>query len=177
MTGPVKSPRTWILRSDRHSYTTTLNGQAGTTLEVPYSGSATEPQRADVSLLELRGDQFVADRFEALKLTDGMLVVSDLPAGDYDLLLKKAGMRIRIRMAAGDVSESIVMGSHRQLELRSQQAAADQAPGRERRRAARSSWSMPTSSRGARVRHALRTGVSGSTITWAASRIVSHGRP
>ncbi len=119
VSGPVKSPRTWILRGDRHSYTTTLNGQAGATLEVPYSGSATELQRADVSLLELRGDQFVADRFEALKLTDGMLVVSDLPAGDYDLLLKKAGVRIRIRMAAGDVSESIVMGSHRQLELRS----------------------------------------------------------
>ncbi len=121
VSSPVKSPRTWVLRGDRHSYTTTLHGQAGATLQVPYSGSATELQRADVSLLELRGNQFVADRFEALKLTDGMLAVSDLPAGDYDLLLKKAGVRIRIRLAAGDVSQSIVLGSHRQLELRSRQ--------------------------------------------------------
>ncbi|MHB8861931.1 MAG: hypothetical protein ACYC6N_05975 [Pirellulaceae bacterium] len=119
VSGPVKSPRTWALRSDRHSHPASLHGQAGTALEVPYPGPETEPERAAISLLELRGDQFVADRFDALKLIDGMLVISDLPAGDYDLWLKKVGVRIRIRMAAGEVNESVVMGSHRHLELRS----------------------------------------------------------
>ena len=119
--GPVKSPRTWPLRGDRHSFPAVLHAQAGATLEVPYPGAATAPQRAELSLLELRGGQPVADRFDALKLSDGMLLISDLPAGDYDLLLKRVGVRIRIQIAAGEVKETYVLGSHRQLELRNQQ--------------------------------------------------------
>ena len=47
-----------------------------------------------------------------------MLLISDLPAGDYDLLFKKLGVRIRLQIAAGEVQETYVLGSHRQLELR-----------------------------------------------------------
>ena len=119
--GPVKSPRTWLLRSDQHSFPAVLHAQAGATVEVPYAGAATEPQRAELSLLELRAGQSVADRFEALKLSDGLLLISDLPAGDYDLLFKRTGVRIRIQIAAGEVQETYVLGSHRQLELRNQQ--------------------------------------------------------
>ncbi|MHB8865606.1 MAG: hypothetical protein ACYC6N_24785, partial [Pirellulaceae bacterium] len=116
--GPVKSPRTWMLRSDQHSFPAVLHAQVGTTVEVPYVGAAAEPLRAELSLLELRAGQPAVDRFDALKLSDGILSISDLPAGDYDLLFRKKGVRVRIQIAAGEVKESYVLGSHRQLELR-----------------------------------------------------------
>ena len=37
--GPVKSPRTWLLRSDQHSFPAVLHAQAGATVEVPYPGA------------------------------------------------------------------------------------------------------------------------------------------
>ena len=37
---------------------------------------------------------FAADRFDALGIEDGMLVIRDLPAGDYDLLIKPSRTRI-----------------------------------------------------------------------------------
>ena len=118
--GPVKSPRTWVLRFDQHSYPAVVASQAGATVAVPYSGAATEPLRAELSLLELRAGQPVADRFDALKLSDGLLLIAGLPAGDYDLLFKRVGVRIRIQITAGEVRENYVLGSHRQLELRNQ---------------------------------------------------------
>lgn len=118
--GPLKTPRTWQLRADQHSFPAVLHAAAGATVEVPYPGNATEPRRADLSLLEVRGGQNVADCFEALKLSDGLLVISGLPAGDYDLTLKRCGVRIRLQIAAGDVQASHVLGSRRHLELRNQ---------------------------------------------------------
>ena len=49
----------------------------------------------------MRGDQFVADRFENISLKDGMLSLEKLPPGDYSLLLKKLGREIRIRLTEG----------------------------------------------------------------------------
>ncbi len=116
--GPVSSPRTWVLRSDQHSLPAELHAAAGTTVEVPYVGSAAEPLRTELSLLELRAGAPVADRFESLKLSDGLLSITDLPAGDYDLWFKRTGRQVRIRIAAGREQGGYVLGGRRQLELR-----------------------------------------------------------
>lgn len=118
--GPQELPRTWSLRGDRHALASTLHAREGTALELPFSGSGSEPSREDLSLLELRGDQFVADRFDALRLTEGGLKIAPLPRGDYDLLVKATGERIRIRIAAGAKAAEHVLGEKRQLELRGQ---------------------------------------------------------
>ena len=57
-TGPVKSPRTWKLQQERRTSAANLNGQAGQPLEIPYLTTAAEPTRDELSLLELRGDQY-----------------------------------------------------------------------------------------------------------------------
>ena len=54
-------------------------------------GSQDKPARDELSLLELRGNTFVADRFGAMSVGDGLLKLADLPPGDYDLLLKHSG--------------------------------------------------------------------------------------
>ena len=117
-TGPADVSRTWALRQDQHSQYATLHGSEATSLTIPYMGRAEEPQRDELSLLELRGDTFIADRFESLKLSDGMIVISDLPRGDYDLLWKPSNQRMRLKIAAGKTAEGYVLGERRQLELR-----------------------------------------------------------
>jgi hypothetical protein len=74
------------------------------------------PLRTELSLLEVRNDIFVADRFEHLSLKDGLVVLEKLPAGDFDLLLKSSGTRIHIRVTEGPKREGFVLGQHRQLE-------------------------------------------------------------
>ncbi|MDB5388519.1 MAG: hypothetical protein JWM11_4165, partial [Planctomycetaceae bacterium] len=74
------------------------------------------PLRSELSLLEVRNDLFVADRFSHLSLKDGLIVLQKLPTGDFDLLLKTSGTRIRIRVTEGPKLNGFVLGGHRQLE-------------------------------------------------------------
>lgn len=108
--------RVWTLSGDRRAYQRTINAIAGQPVRVPYMGKAGNPRRDGLSLLELRGRTFVTDRFDAVSIEDGMLVIRDLPAGDYDLLMKESGRRIRLQVAAGKEKERYVLGDNRYLQ-------------------------------------------------------------
>jgi hypothetical protein len=117
--GPEDVAQTWTLDCDRHTHYQTLHAVEGQPLEVPYLGKARgRPSRDEVSLLELRADSFVADRSDCLTIDGGLLRITGLPRGDYDLWLKKEGQRIRIRIAAGAQRDGYALGENRQLELR-----------------------------------------------------------
>ncbi len=137
---PENTQHTWHLRGDEHTYSQTLHGRVGEPITLPFlprgagslpaipnqkvedkkgeeaAGRLPAATRGDVSLLELRSDLFVADRFGHLGVKDGMLVIDKLPAGDYDLLLKSTGSRIRLRVTEGDKLGRFVAGKRRQLE-------------------------------------------------------------
>eukprot|EP00456_Euglypha_rotunda_P016433 TRINITY_DN1542_c1_g1_i2.p1 TRINITY_DN1542_c1_g1~~TRINITY_DN1542_c1_g1_i2.p1 ORF type:complete len:2121 (+),score=552.63 TRINITY_DN1542_c1_g1_i2:3010-9372(+) len=117
-TGPEGTSHNWQLRSDEHTYSQTLQGKVGEPLTLPYlpRSGGNKPERSEVSLLELRGDVYVADRFSNLSVKNGMLVLDKLPAGDFELLLKGAGTRIRVRLTEGEHLGRFVVGSRRQLE-------------------------------------------------------------
>ena len=117
-TGPQETSHTWNLLDDAHSYRQSVHGTSGDTIELPYMGREEKPTRGELSLLELRGNTFIADRFEAISIDDGTLKLAGLPPGDYDLLLKAAGTRIRVRVAAGQERDGYVFGKTRQLEIR-----------------------------------------------------------
>ena len=117
-TGPEDVAQTWTLARDQHTYHQTLHGTEGQPLEVPYQGNGKKTARDQVSLLELRADSFVVDRFEALAIDGGMLRIAKLPRGDYDLWLKRDNQRTRIRIAAGQQREGYVLAENRQLEVR-----------------------------------------------------------
>ncbi|HVW02146.1 MAG TPA: hypothetical protein VHB77_17475, partial [Planctomycetaceae bacterium] len=116
-TSPENVSHTWILQHDHHSHPLTLHGAVETTIQVPFMRSAEKPERSELSLLELRGNTFVADRFDALSLKDGLLNITGLPAGDYSLLLKRSGAQTRIRVTEGPQRYGYVLGNYRQLEL------------------------------------------------------------
>jgi hypothetical protein len=134
-TGPEGTAHTWPIRDDRHAYHSSLHGVAGQAIQIPLmrdTATATnptskpsespKPSRTELSLLELRGESFVADRFENLAIENGMLVARNLQAGDYDLWLKRENRRIRIRLAAGPARDGMVLGANRHLELRGSEA-------------------------------------------------------
>ncbi|MDA1050033.1 MAG: hypothetical protein O3C40_06085 [Planctomycetota bacterium] len=117
-TDPEGTAHTWPLSRDQYSYHQSIHATVGETIEIPYMGSNDKPAREELSLLELRGETYVADRFNAIRIKDGMLQLRGLPRGDYDLLLKDRTHRMRIRVADGKSGEGYALGSSRHLESR-----------------------------------------------------------
>ncbi|HUG70756.1 MAG TPA: hypothetical protein VMM76_23605, partial [Pirellulaceae bacterium] len=117
-TDPEGTSHTWALARDEFSYRQSVHAAAGDTIEIPYMGSSDEPVRDELSLLELRGETYIADRFDVIQLQDGMIQLRGLPRGDYDLLLKDRGHRIRVRVTDGEINEGYALGSSRHLEAR-----------------------------------------------------------
>ncbi|QDU95751.1 hypothetical protein [Lignipirellula cremea] len=120
---PQGVSETWRLHGDRAVHRNVIQGVAGQTVSTPYMGHAAKPSREQMSLLEVRGNTFVADRFNALRIEKGLLQAVNLPAGDYDLELKResGAQRIRIRLTAGDKLASYAVGDYRRLEVRGQE--------------------------------------------------------
>jgi hypothetical protein len=117
-TGPEGTAHSWTLAHDQHSRHQAVHGIAGKSIELPYMGDSKEPQRSELSLIEVRGGIFVADRFTALGIRNGMLRIGGLSPGDYDLLFKETGRRIRLRIADGEQKAGYVLGATRHLEVR-----------------------------------------------------------
>ena len=116
--GPEGTSHQWFLPRDQHSYQSYVHGRAGEALNVPYVGASAKAERAEVSLLELRGDVFVEDRFKSVTVANGFIRIDDLPRGDYDLLLKDSGQRIRVRLTEGQKNDTHVLSDYRNLEVR-----------------------------------------------------------
>jgi hypothetical protein len=115
--GPEEAEHHWTLPRDQHNYRNLVDARAGARIALPYMGHASKPVREELALFEVIGDVIQADRFEALAIKDGMLELQGLSAGDYDLWLKEAGERIRIRVVDGIVEGSYLLGKLRYLEL------------------------------------------------------------
>ncbi|MGC4004300.1 MAG: hypothetical protein QM811_14750 [Pirellulales bacterium] len=126
---PQGVPHTWTVRPDEHTYSASLHAKAGDSPTIPYlpyrSGDALDPgakaaplSRDEISFIELRGDAYYADRFDRLKVADGLLILEKLPAGDYDLFLKSSKRRILVRVTDGQTLIGRVFGAFRQLELK-----------------------------------------------------------
>ncbi len=116
-TGPAGIRHTWTPPRDGRTLPGVIHGKAGERVLVPYMGAAEKSTGADFSLIETRGGVFVADRTGALKLAKGFLVVEDLPAGDYSLLLRETGHHITIRLTDGEQRGGYVLSPTRRLQV------------------------------------------------------------
>ena len=132
-TGPEGTQHAWPIRPDEHVYAQSLHGRVGEVLTLPFvgwdsvptalakdaEGSGRSPNlRAALSLLELRADSFHTDRFDNVSIKNGLITISGLKEGDYDLWLKSLNRRVRIRIAPGETKHGYVLGNVRQLEAR-----------------------------------------------------------
>jgi hypothetical protein len=108
----------WQLGSDRFNYPQSLHGLAGEVLRIPWMEPAAEAAREQISLLEIRGGQYVADRFDAVSIRNGFLEFTGLAAGDYHLLIKPSSTSLYIRLTDGLRRGGYLMGPARRLEDR-----------------------------------------------------------
>jgi hypothetical protein len=130
--------RAWSLDLNHQSHYSTIHGIAGRPVIVPWFGPgnraigeepdpnaapADVPSRDALALLEKRGGTYVGDRFEAIGIEPGRLVISGLERGDYELVLKATGEVITIRISDGPETEGLVVGPARILERRGTAAA------------------------------------------------------
>ncbi|MBN1670766.1 MAG: hypothetical protein JXR37_07030 [Kiritimatiellae bacterium] len=115
-TGPDGPALSWAPEPDRHSYSGTVHGRVGEALTVPVMAPESLGKEEVVSLLELRGDTFARDCRDSVQVRDGFLSVEDLPAGDYDLWLKRSDTRIRVRLTRGERDGAVLVSRDRCLE-------------------------------------------------------------
>jgi len=116
--GPEGTEHRWHLLKDQHSYPRTVHGRANETIFLPYMGTEQKPLRSKLSLLERRDGTFLQDRFDALAIRNGFVELRDLPAGDYDLLVKDGGTQVTVRLTEGAESEGYVLSANRHLQVR-----------------------------------------------------------
>jgi hypothetical protein len=108
----------WSLRPEAALRPRTLHAVAGETLRVPHVGPERSVDRSWVSLLELRGEGYLADRSDRLTVEDDHLLLKDLPAGVYELFLRRSQETLTVRVAAGRVDGGWVLGPRSLLQRR-----------------------------------------------------------
>ena len=69
-------------------------------------GTANAPTPVEFALLEKRESGYLADALPALALKNGLLEISKLAPGDYDLFLKSEKRIVRIKIAGGEALEN-----------------------------------------------------------------------
>ena len=118
VTNPDGTTQSWPLLSARSTPYSVIQGIVGETLEIPYHGEAKRPVREEMALLSVHGGTFVTDHFSDLSVKDGMLQLKGLPAGDYQLLLKRPWRVVTVRLTEGRIEGDVALGTSRKLELR-----------------------------------------------------------
>lgn len=110
----ASTTRTWPLPRDEARLEPSVHVRAGEPFRIPVLHGGAD--RRDFSLLSRLGSGFVRDHFAALSRKDGYLEVAGLPAGDYDLLLKREGVSIAVRAVPGKDEAGWIVGERRHLE-------------------------------------------------------------
>lgn len=80
----------------------------------------TVKQLADLAFFEMRSGLIAAERTAELELSNEVLSIPGLPAGDYLLVFKPTRERLTIRVTAGEEIAGVFRGRQRSLESRDQ---------------------------------------------------------
>ncbi|MEM9380780.1 MAG: hypothetical protein AAGB93_12580 [Planctomycetota bacterium] len=88
-----------------------LRGLAGVDLRLPFANGGGDALREDVSLIEMRGGVPLRDRFDALALEGGYVVLRGLPAGEYALTRKDTEQALAVRIVDGVARFGHVVGA------------------------------------------------------------------
>ena len=113
------SNRKWNLGANGSNVASKLHAILGDIIEAPAPTDLTKATRDQLSLFEKRSGNIVADHFDKLRVENGRVLVSELPAGDFVLRFKRSGRAVDISVLDGEGIGGVVLGQHRRAELRS----------------------------------------------------------
>jgi hypothetical protein len=108
----------WHLTRDRHSHPPVLHSTTQLPLLVPIMHESLEAPHLAFSLLEVRNGVFFKDWSDHAAIENGYLAARDLPAGDYDLLLRQSGDQITVKLTDGKLANRYAQSDTRHLEVR-----------------------------------------------------------
>ncbi len=103
---------TWFPSKAFVRYPANIHAKVGETIRLPFSLLTSH-----FSLLERRGSTYFANRSEAGSVKNGVLEISGLEAGDYDIFLKDSNVKIALRLTKGEEIGGCIAGN-RILETR-----------------------------------------------------------
>ena len=104
------------LRLVEATWPTRLHAVTGNAIRLPSPDSASDASR--FRLVSLRGDDRPEiDHSDRIKLDSGMLSLTELATGNYQLIDQQRGTRLQIAVTSGNVVGNVAMGEVRQLEL------------------------------------------------------------
>lgn len=108
----------WTIEESARTWPAVINAAEGETIQIPWSGPLTPES---VSLLELRGDTYVADWSRLAAAKGAFLEIHGLIPGDYALRLRQPGGRdvgIHVFVTEGKPVGNWIAGRNRRLEWR-----------------------------------------------------------
>lgn len=104
------------LRLVEATWPTRLHAVSGNAIRLPSPDSSSDVSR--FRLVSLRADDRPEiDHSDRPKLDGGMLSISELQAGNYQLIDQQRGTRVQIAVTSGNVVGNVAIGDVRQLEL------------------------------------------------------------
>ncbi len=115
---PNGMEQTWSIGTDQIDHNRVVHAEAESVIRIPCLLPDGQPSRTDISLCELRGGEYITDRFDAIRVRNGFVELKGLPAGDYRLRLLSSGTNILIRLTKGRRLGHHRIGNARVLEQR-----------------------------------------------------------
>lgn len=112
------STRSWNLEPDGGSRYRSIHSVVGNLIRVAAPPMLKVPNRQQISLFEIRDGKIVKDWFDSIAVSDGLVGLDELAAGDYQLVFKDTGQVTDIRVTDGEIVNSTILGSSRRLETR-----------------------------------------------------------
>lgn len=116
---PDGNYRTWNIQPEHVDLPTVIHAAGGTTIRIPWTGNPQQPLHTQAGLLEIRRNNFVTDRLDTVQARDNHLEISNLPGGDYRLLLRPQNKSITIRIGAGNNVDDLIWSESRILQQQS----------------------------------------------------------
>ena len=116
-TGAPPGRGSWSLETDTRTRRTAVQSVVGGVVELPLVGPGVELSRREFALFETVGGYNLADRFENLRMGDGVLQIVGLPAGDFEFFDKRTGGKVRITVAAELVEPGLARGGSRLVRI------------------------------------------------------------
>lgn len=117
-TAPNGQDHRWVLPREQVHYPATIHARVGDVVSLPVIEA--EEGSEGYSLLEVVHGTFVRDFSSALSVQDGFATLKDLPAGDFQWVLKHSGTEVTIRVtegAATTATAGFALSNSRNLEL------------------------------------------------------------
>lgn len=128
VTASISSPNargTWTINTENIDVPNTIQGyEGGPALTLALPPHIKAPSRDRFVLIETRQQQAIQDCSSALSIEPGLLKLSGLKAGDYQLFVKDLQKIVTVKIAQGDAVSDWVLSQRRLLELSKRQVVS-----------------------------------------------------